>query len=170
MGVKVKWTVKKDLLEKMQQNAKAVSGTAVEVGVIEGEHQWLAGIHEYGCDIPVTDKMRGWLGAHGLHLSKNTTHIHIPERSFLRAGYDKEGKTVTKHASLILADVAAGKISPDALFEAVGEDLSSRIKEYATDLNSPGKHPFTLENVASSNPLVDSGDMIGGINWRTGKL
>ena len=170
MGVKVKWTVKKDLLDQMKRNAAAVSGTAVEVGAFEGSHAWLAGIHEWGCDIPVTDKMRGWLGAHGLHLNKNTTHIHIPERSFLRAGYDMHGKTVTKHAALLLADVAAGRISPANLYEAVGTELSDRIKEFAIDLNSPSKHPFTLEQGGGSNPLVQTGDMIGGITWRTGKL
>lgn len=168
MGVSVKWTVNKDLLKKMKLNADAVSGTSIEVGALEGEHQWLAGIHEYGCDIPVTPKMRGWLGAHGMHLSPKTTHIHIPERSFLRAGYDKEGKAVAKHAALILADVAAGRISPEALYEAVGEDLSGRIKEYAIGLSSPSKHPFTLAQGAPSNPLVQTGDMIAGITWRKG--
>lgn len=168
MGVKVKWKVNKDLLAQMKKNVKAVSGTSVEVGVLEGEHQWLAGIHEYGCDIPVTDKMRGWLGAHGLHLNPNTTHIHIPERSFLRAGYDQESPTVLKHASAILADVAAGNMTPAELYEAVGIDLSERIKEYAVNLDSPAKHPFTLGQEGSSNPLVNTGDMVGGITWRQG--
>ena len=45
-------------------------------------------------------------------------------------------------------------------------DLASKIKDYARDLDSPPNHPFTVEQKGSSNPLVDTGDMIGGISWR----
>ena len=45
----------------------------------------IAAVHEFGCTIPVTSKMRGFLGYKGLHLKKTTMYIHIPERSFLRA-------------------------------------------------------------------------------------
>lgn len=168
MGVKVKWTVKKDLLDQMKRNAAAVSGTAVEVGVLKGEHQWLAGIHEYGCTMTVTNKQRRYMmGKYGLLLGKQ---LVIPERSFLRAGYDKEGPTVVKHAAKILADVAAGSLAPSTLYESVGEDLSERIKDYANDLHTPPNHPFTVGQKNSSNPLHDTGDMIEGITWRTGKL
>ena len=166
MGVKVKWNVKKSDLDRMMKNAKAVNGTSVEVGAFEGEHAWLMGIHEYGCSILVTDKMRGWLGANGLHLNPKTTHIHIPERSVLRAGYDKHSKVVTRHAKLLLADVVAGRISTNTLYKTVGEDLSGRIKEYGVDLGSPGNHPFTVDRKGSSNPLVGEGDMLEGITWR----
>lgn len=169
MGVKVKYKVNKDDFPGMKKRLDSINGTSVEVGVLNGEHAWLAGIHEYGCDIPVTDKMRGWLGAHGLHLNKKTAHIHIPARPFLAPGYDKHRDEVMEHAKMILADVAAGKTSADACYSAVGMHLASKIKEYAIDLNSPGKHPFTLAQGGGSNPLVQTGDMIGGINWRRAK-
>ncbi len=110
--------------------------------------------------------MRGWLGAHGLHLNKKTTHIHIPARPFLAPGYDKYRDEVMEYAQMVLADVAAGKTSASGCYSAVGLHLSSKIKEYAIDLSSPGKHPFTLEQGGGSNPLVKTGDMIGGISWR----
>lgn len=159
----------KDELGKMCKQLKLVQGTSVEVGVLKGEHKWLAGIHEFGCDIPVTDKMRRYLAAQGLHLKKTTTHIHIPERSFLRAGYDQNRDAVLKKANLLLADVAAGRMSPEALYKAVGLELSTAIKDYATELREPPNHPFTVEQKGSSNPLVDSGDMIEGITWRKGE-
>lgn len=45
----------------------------------------IAAVHEYGCTIRVTDKMRGYLHSQGLHLKQSTQFIRIPERSYLRA-------------------------------------------------------------------------------------
>ena len=53
----VKWKTVKNEFPKMEQSIKSLSGKKVNVGVLGGEHAWLAGIHEYGCKIPVTPKM-----------------------------------------------------------------------------------------------------------------
>lgn len=45
MGVKVKTT--KDDFPKLRASVEALDGKKVNVGVLTGEHQWLAGIHEY---------------------------------------------------------------------------------------------------------------------------
>ena len=164
MGVSHK-TVKNEF-PKVRRELKAASGMAVEVGVLKGEHAWLASIHEYGCNIPVTPKMRAWLHYQGVHLKKETTHIVIPERSFLRTGYDQNRAAVLQHASKLLADVAAGTMSADQMAKAVGLELSSAIRDYAVELSSPPNSSFTTERKGSSNPLVDTGDMIGGIDYR----
>ena len=44
----------------------------------------LGAIHEFGCTITVTDKMRNYLHSQGLHLKKGTMTVVIPTRSFLR--------------------------------------------------------------------------------------
>lgn len=49
----------------------------------------LAHIHEFGTVINVTDRMRRFLHAVGLHIKDSTTKIIIPERSFLRTGWDE---------------------------------------------------------------------------------
>ena len=169
MAVKGKCTTKKNSFPDMIANLKAVNGAGVEVGVLKGEHKWLAGIHEYGCNIAVTHKMRAWFHYQGVHLSKNTTHIHIPERSFLRAGYDAHRAEVLQKAQMVLKDVAAGKTTERGWCQAVGYHLSSSIKDYATSLSNPGNSSFTTGRKGSSNPLVDTGDMIGGITWRKSK-
>lgn len=153
----------------MKRRIDAINGEGVEVGVLQGEHAWLASIHEYGCDIKVTPKMRAYLHARGLHLRESTTHIRIPERSFLRTGYDEAKDDVLKHARMMMADVIAGTMSESTLYKGVGIELADAIKDYARDLDSPGNHPFTTENKGSSNPLVDTGDMIGSITWRKAK-
>jgi len=169
MGVKVSYKSKDDDFPSMIKRLEALNGVAIEVGVLKGESAWLASIHEYGCDIPVTDKMRKYLASQGLYLRKETTHIHIPERSFLRTGYDKYRDDVMKKGQVLVKQVADGKMTPRGCMQAIGMELASKIKDYAIELDSPANHPFTTEQKGSSNPLVDTGDMIGGITWRKSK-
>lgn len=121
----------------------------------------IAAVHEYGCRIEVTDKMRNYLATQGLHLKKDTTHIVIPERSFLRTGADSYGESVYEKAKMLINDVIAGSISIDLFYEMLALELKGKIQEHAIDLKNPANHPFTIERKGSANPLVDSGDMIG---------
>lgn len=165
MGIKWKTTVNK--MTDMTKSIKTLDGRKVEVGVIDGEHQWLAAIHEYGCNITVTQKMRAYLHYHGLHLSPNTTTIKIPERSFLRTGHDKNIDKVMKQADRAVEQVVGGYMSDQQLLDMIGQVLATNIKTYARDLSNPPNHPYTVEQKGSSNPLVNTGGMIEGITWRT---
>ena len=57
---------------------------SVFIGVKKGKEVNIAAIHEFGCTIAVTPKMRAYLHHQGVHLKTETTHIHIPARPFLR--------------------------------------------------------------------------------------
>ena len=162
----VKWKTTKNEFPKMQQTLETLGERKVKIGVLEGESQWLAAIHEYGCNITVTPAMRAWLHSHGLHLSPNTTTIRIPERSFLRNGHDQHAESVLKKADMAVGQVINGKMSVEEFLDMVGQMLSDKIKDYATDLRTPPNHPFTIEQKGSSNPLADTGQMIEGITWR----
>lgn len=162
--MKVKWTTKKNLFPKMQQAAAELDGRKVQVGVF-GEQAWLAGIHEYGCKIKVTDKMRAYLHSQGLHLKNSTEYITIPERAFLRNGYDGAREEVADEAEMVLSEVLAGKLPPELLLNQIGEWIASHIRDYATGLDSPQNHPFTVDKKGSSNPLVDTGGMINAISY-----
>ena len=54
MAVKVKYKTKLDITKDMLKNISNVNGKRIEVGCFNGDHAWLAGIHEYGCNIKVT--------------------------------------------------------------------------------------------------------------------
>lgn len=123
----------------------------------------LAAVHEFGIQIKVTPKMRTFLHAHGLHLKPTTTHITIPERSFVRTGADKAGPAIIKKTEEFIVDVIEGNIPVEEFYEQVGNELRSKIQEFAIDLRNPANHPFTIENKNSSNPLVDSGNMIASM-------
>ena len=164
MGIKVKTT--KNEFPRMEKTMRSLNGRRVKCGAIGGgEHAWLAGIHEYGCRIPVTPKMRAYLHNKGLHLKESTTEIVIPERSFLRAGFDEHHQKVENKVDRTLPDVLAGTMSKEQFLETIGILLSSKIKDYARDLSKPANHPFTVEQKGSSNPLVDTGAMIESITY-----
>lgn len=162
--MKFKWRVKVNKCPEMERAAAQLNGRRVNVGVY-GEQAWLAGIHEYGCKIEVTDKMRAYLHSQGLHLKASTQYITIPERAFLRNGYDQNRDGVADSAESVLPAVLDGSLGTEKLLEMTGMVLSSDIKDYAAALDSPPNHPFTIDQKGSSNPLVDTGDMIGSITY-----
>lgn len=163
--MKIKYSTKKDIMKDMQKNVSKINGRKVNVGCLKGSHAWLAAIHEYGCTINVTPKMRAFLHSQGIHLKKSTTQIKIPERSFIRAGYDEKRSEVLSNTDSLLKDVADGTMSAETFLKTVGLYLSSEIKDYATDLSSPSNSPATQKMKGSSNPLWDTGQMIGGISY-----
>ena len=164
----VKHIVKVDRTRALSAAMQALDGRSVEVGVFNGEHAWLAHIHEFGCTIPVTPKMRAYLHKTGLHLRPGTTAIRIPERSFLRNGYDEKKDEVMRQQDILLDAVIMGGLDADTFLDTVGTVLEGKIKEYAVDLRAPGLHWYTLKQRphGGSNPLVDTGDMIGSITHR----
>ena len=88
MGVKITW---QDFgLDNMLKNSQKLDGKTIEVGYPEPSKEGgVAMIQEYGARIPVTPKMRAFFRSRSAYLSRQKTVIVIPERSFLRAGFDK---------------------------------------------------------------------------------
>lgn len=160
----IKWVTKKNKFPEMERAAAELNGRRVNVGVY-GEQAWLAGIHEYGCKIKVTDKMRAYLHGHDLHLKDSTEYITIPERAFLRNGYDQGKGDVLDLAEAIMCDALSGHMSVNKFLSQVGQWMVEHIQDYAEDLQDPPNHPYTVEQKGSSNPLVDTGDMIDSITY-----
>lgn len=162
--MRYKTTINK--LPKITQSVKALSGKKIEIGAIQGEHAWLAAIHEYGCDITVTPKMRAFLHRQGLHLKDSTKVIKIPERSFLRKSHDEKGEAVLKQSERALGLVTSGDMSLEQYLDMVGRNYVSMIKDYIVELDSPPNHPYTVEQKGSSNPLVSTGNLVESISYR----
>lgn len=164
MNVKVK-TIKNDF-PLMEKSSKKLHGKTVNVGHLDGgEQAWLAGIHEYGCRIKVTPKMRAWLHANGLHIKDSTTEIVIPERSFLRAGFDEHHEDVINKFDKALGKAMLGG-DIDKYLEDLGQLLRDKIVDYGIELSEPPKHPFTLQrDPTKTNPLVQSGEMLEALTF-----
>lgn len=167
MGIKVKTTVDVKKLEKAFAALETLNGRKVNIGMPSGSKQaQIAAVHEWGLTITVTDKMRKWFIAQGHPLKKTTTQIVIPERSFFRSGMRDKGSGAAKKYTKLIAEVIKGTISVEQFLNGLGLEVTTVIKEYARDLSSPENSGFTVERKGSSNPLVDTGNMIGAINYK----
>ena len=63
---------------------QVIDANSVFIGVKKGKEVNIAAVHEFGCTIGVTPKMRAYLHHQGVHLRVSTQYIHIPARPFLR--------------------------------------------------------------------------------------
>src|SRR5690625_1789886 len=90
-------------LESLQSNKIQIGITAPS----GDEIYMVAWVHEFGINIPVTDRMRVWFLGQGMPLTKGTTHIRIPERSYFRSGYDANESNIVRRAEGAIKSVLA---------------------------------------------------------------
>lgn len=146
--------------------SEELNGKKIRVGVLqEGKIQMIAVVQEFGANVPVTPKMRAYLASQGLFLKSTTTQIRIPERSFIRAGWDQNEPDITQKYADLLAQAISNGVSPDALLDALGLESQGALQRFARDLSSPANHPFTVDQKNSSNPLVNTGNLIANIEY-----
>lgn len=140
----------------------------VHIGILgdsDSEILMVASVQEFGVNIDVTDKMRNYLHAQGLHLKKTTKQIKIPERSFVRSSFDENKNKIANTVNEMLVEVVELKRSPDEVFDVVGEYCVGLIQDYMTEIKKPALHPFTIEQKGSSNPLINTGRLRDAIDY-----
>lgn len=148
------------------KNLQKLNGKKIKVGVFGDDGSdlvMIARVHEYGCEIPVTPKMRAWFAANGYPLRKETTVIRIPERSFLRSGYDENIDTISKKIEEMVPDVIAADVDPKEFMDAIGMEFAGLIQKKMRDLKDPPNSQMTIERKGSDNPLIDTGRLVGSI-------
>lgn len=151
---------------KMKRKLAELNGKKIAVGYPQPSKEGaIALVHEFGAVIPVTDKMRGFFAARGVHLSPQKTHIVIPERSFLRAGFDKHQKEVLDQAIKALDRTIFGNMSVQDFCDLYGLLMTGKLQDYAINLRTPPNAALTVMWKGSDNPLVDHGKMIRAITW-----
>lgn len=129
----------------------------------------LAAIQEYGTEINVTDKMRGYLSANGLHLSPDTTIITTPSRPFMRQTFDEQESNIAKIVDELNLMIIEGKISKKDALERLGQMHKQDIqKAMSTKGKFKENHPFTVERKKSSQPLIDKGLLRQAIDYEVG--
>lgn len=106
-------------------------------------------------------------GKNGLELMYMLlTKVVIPERAFLRKGHDENVKAVLKQAGELTCNMIHGEMKEADSMKAIGIKMSSVIKDSARDFKNPSNHWSTIKTKGSSNPLADTGDMIGSITYK----
>lgn len=87
--------------------------------------------------------------------------VKIPERAFLRGGYDANIAEMLRKIESLLPSVLDNNLSETVFFDMVGLEFAGRIQDYARNLSSPANANATVATKKSSNPLVDSNLLVG---------
>jgi hypothetical protein len=90
----------------------------------------------------------------------------IPERSFIRAGFDTEKNNISNDMIKIAERIISGQMKVKTGLNLLGDSTKGRIQEFAIDLRDPPNAQSTIDAKGSSNPLVDTGQMIGSIDYK----
>lgn len=94
-----------------------------------------------------------------------TKSVKIPERSFLRACVDEKQKDFYKFAEKQLDNWLQSNRDPDVMLNALGLQFKGYVQKYIRDLSSPPNAPLTKTVKGSANPLIDSGNLVGSIEY-----
>lgn len=153
-------------IDKVMRNLKQLGGKQIKVGLFgsdSSELVMIGAVHEYGAEIPVTPKMRAWFAANGYPLKKETKVIKIPERSWLRSGYDENIDKIARKIEEMVPDVIEGNVNPKLFMDAIGMEFAGLIQKKMRDLKDPPNSQMTIERKGSDNPLIDTGRLVGAI-------
>lgn len=152
------------------QTLREMESMWVRVGILsstDGEILMIANVHEFGVDIPVTPKMKGYF-RHKFGINLKTSVIKIPERSYIRSSFDEHKDDIEKTGEELLKLVMDGVLSPRQFYEMLGQTAEDTIRDYlVNEVKEPPNAPLTIENKGSSNPLVGKDARLSGaINYQ----
>lgn len=132
-------------------------------------------VQEFGCQIPVTDKMRGYFRHNfKINIKESTTHINIPARSFLQMPLERKGELMKrlKEHGFKQVDALIDHITETGDFESLGiilGNIAVELIQEAFDTSGWGEwepnSPLTIENKGSAKPLIDKARMRGAITY-----
>ena len=173
INAKVKYGKLQNIIEAMSKNF------VIKVGLIAGkggEEQisdnldlaGLGAVHEFGCQIPVTDKMRGYFfHQFGINLKKSTTHIIIPSRSFLQMPLERRQDLRRKFQTKLgeaenILDYIEKTGDSESIAILFGASAVEQIME-AFETGGWGEWEpnsgITSTEKGSANPLVNTGNL-----------
>ncbi len=152
-------------IPELVENLQVLNNHHLEIGILSGQGAedahgdgeftivGIAAVHEFGVTIQ--------------RVGKDATHlITIPERSYMRAGWDSKQADIDKKVQYYLGQVIDGKIDAYTFFNIIGEQVSSYLQEYLVALSAPPLAQSTIDRKGSSNPLVDTGRLGDSITFK----
>lgn len=168
---KMKITDDDDMWHRLKKNFEMLQGKELRVGIFGEDDSFQvmkASVHEFGIEIDVTPKMRGWFAYQGFPLSPNTQTINIPERSFIRATYDENKGEITKLVKLQIENIMFSKTNTKFAFKLIGEDLVGMVRKKMYDIDKPELSDMSKEmrKGGDPNPLVDDGKMRQSVTYK----
>lgn len=96
-----------------------------------------------------------------------TKEVKIPERSYIRKGFDKNIKKIQKRTEQAIRAVIAGRLTADKALNLLGAEFASFIRKFMVELNSPPNAAVTRKNKkGANNPLIDTGRLRQSITYK----
>lgn len=87
----------------------------------------------------------------------------IPPRPFMSTSFDENTKELNVLRNNLYRQVLQGRVSVRAALFLLGEWMTTKIKRKIRDINTPPNAPLTIKKKKSSNPLIDTGQMINSV-------
>ena len=162
------------LLQRLRDLAR--SNGLVKAGILEGSRNAAevleyAPIQEFGGQIEVTPKMRGFLAAnYGIYLKASKTHITIPARSFLRTTFLEHWQEWRD----IIAQALAAGYPPDVALEYAGirmqDDIIAKIQSSMPPPNSEATNLIKRQTAPEmvGRTLQHTGQLVHSIWYEVG--
>lgn len=154
-----------DILKKIEE----LESMYVKVGITSsagGKMLLIANVNEFGCIIPITNRMR-YFFLYNFGFWTNKTVIQIPERSFVRSSFDQKGEEVFTSGDDLINLVICGDLSAKEFYHTLGQTAADTIRNFLiNEVKSPANAPLTIVNKGGkTNPLVNTGRLANSINY-----
>ena len=89
--------------------------------------------------------------------------VTIPERSFLRSGYDENIDKITNKVQQMMPSVLENNIDVDIFLNAIGQEFVNFIQKKMKSSDMESNSAVTIAAKGSDKPLRDTGRLIGAI-------
>jgi len=153
------------------RNMHAMDRAYVMIGVQQGERHKdqdtgvtsdlvdIAASNEFGVERKNPVTMRRKSGGKYLKV----TSKKVPERSFLRSTADEQRENIARQVQVIAAAIIDGKMSVHKGLMIIGLEHARQIKRKILMLRHPANSLMTILKKGSSNPLIDTGQLMQSI-------
>lgn len=125
--------------------------------------------NEFGVVIPVTDRMRNFFSAQGIHFKASTTSIKIPPRPFMAQAFEKNRGAVTKMLEAYKSKIFSGEMTVEFFLNDLGTKYKGMIQRIFRDGNFKENSDLTKLLKNSSKPLISSGRLRQSIDYEVVK-
>ncbi len=132
----------------------------IEIGIFSGTTR------EDGSDMLEIAYTHEFGGPSTIVTEEGPIQIWIPERSYIRAWFDQNMDSLLDVMSGLILQVLNRKTTAAAAMNTIGGYVATHIQEFIVDLKHPPLSPLTIERKGSSNPLIDSGQLMNSVTWR----
>ena len=87
----------------------------------------------------------------------------IPQRSWLRTAFDSNRTAIQGMKTTLFGKVLENRMSPLQAFQLLGEFFQAKVRANIVKIKSPANAPSTIARKGSTNPLIDTSQMLQSV-------